>query len=265
MSPDIKQPLRPRHLVLWDVVTVSIVISIAVLGIVMRGWFSTEARTKSDPEENSSYIDSGDHNKPVVVVFVHGVFGDRNGSWLNTRSTSGFPELLATDPVLAHDVDVFVFEYFTPKFSLAPSIVDLADQLRGALEDHQVFTRHKKVVFLAHSMGGIVVRQYLLGNPDRIPSVPMIYFYATPTNGSELAALARIASTNPQLRGMTPIEGNDFLQSIQSNWLNSNKAKSIASYCGGRRTSDGRRNCRDPIQRNRALQPPPRSLRGESH
>ena len=78
-------PLRPRHLVLWDVVTVTIVLSIAVLGIVMRGWFGAEARIKSDPEENSSYINGGDHNKPVVVVFVHGVFGDKNGSWLNTR------------------------------------------------------------------------------------------------------------------------------------------------------------------------------------
>jgi len=231
MSPQPKQPLRPRHLVLWDVVTVAIVLSIAVLGIVMRGWFGAEARIKSDPEENSSYINGGNHNKPVVVVFVHGVFGDKNGSWLNTRSTSGFPELLATDPLLTNDIDVFVFEYFTPRFSLAPSIVDLADQLRGALDDHQVFTQHKQVVFLAHSMGGIVVRQYILGNQDRIPSVPMIYFYAMPTNGSELAALARIASKNPQLRGMTPIEGNDFLQSIQSNWFNSNKAQSIASYC----------------------------------
>ena len=97
---------------------------------------------------------------------------------------------------------------------------------------NQVFSQHQKVVFLAHSMGGIIVRQYLLGNQDRIPSVPMIYFDATPTAGSEWAALARIASANPQLRGMTPIESNDFLQSIQSEWLDLNKAQSIASYCG---------------------------------
>jgi hypothetical protein len=31
---------------------------------------------------------------------------------------------------------------------------------------------------------------------------------------------------------MTPIESNDFLQSIQSGWLNSTKAQTIASYCG---------------------------------
>lgn len=230
--PEPKHPLRPRHLILADAFAVAFVLAIAVCGVVMRGWFGAEARIKSDPKEASSYVGDGKHDKPVVVVFVHGVFGDRNASWLNVGSTSGFPQLIASDPVLSHDVDVFVFEYFTPKFSLAPSIVDLADQLRGALDDQGVFTRHKKVVFLAHSMGGIVVRQYLVGNPDKMALVPMIYFYATPTNGSELAALAKIASRNPQLRGMTPLESNDFLQSITSNWLNSSKAQSIASYCG---------------------------------
>ena len=225
-------PLRPRHLVLWDVIVAIFVLFIAALGMVTRGWFVAGARIKSEPEVESRYIDSGAHTKPVAVVFVHGVFGNKDETWLNSESGASFPELLATDPVVAKNADVFVFEYFTPKFSLAPSIVDLADQLRGTLDDNQVFSQHQKVVFLAHSMGGIVVRQYLLGNQDRISSVPMIYFYATPTAGSEWAALARIASANPQLRGMTPIESNDFLQSIQSEWLNSNKAQSIASYCG---------------------------------
>jgi triacylglycerol esterase/lipase EstA (alpha/beta hydrolase family) len=102
---------------------------------------------------------------------------------------------------------------------LAPSIVDLADQLRGDLDDHHVFEDHQKVVFLAHSMGGIVVREFLLNQQSRLAKVPMIFFYATPTNGSELAVLSKLASSNPQLRGMVPVEGNDLLQSIQSMWL----------------------------------------------
>jgi hypothetical protein len=80
-------------------------------------------------------------------------------------------------------------------------------------------------------MGGIVVRHFLLNHQDQIEKVPMVFFYATPTNGSEMAAVGQLASVNPQLRGMVPIKGNDLLQSIQSGWLNSDKAKSIASYC----------------------------------
>lgn len=232
ISPKHQQPLRPKYLVLWDVITLSLVLLIAAAGTLTRGWFGADARLKSAPEVDSSYVTAGAHNKQVAVVFVHGVFGTKDETWLNNESKVDFPELLATDPEFSEKVDVFVFEYFTPKFSLAPSIVDVADQLRGALDDHQVFEQHREVVFLAHSMGGIIVRQFLLSNQDRLPKVPMIFFYATPTNGSELAALAKIASANPQLRGMTPIEGNDFLQSIQSGWLNSTRARSIASYCG---------------------------------
>jgi hypothetical protein len=82
-------------------------------------------------------------------------------------------------------------------------------------------------------MGGIIVRQFLLNHQERMSQVPMIFFYAAPTNRSELASLAEIASANPQLRGMKPIEGNDLLQSLQSMWLSSQAAKSIASYCRG--------------------------------
>jgi pimeloyl-ACP methyl ester carboxylesterase len=109
--------------------------------------------------------------------------------------------------------------------------VDLDDQLRGALDDHQIFENHQKIVFLAHSMGGIVVRHFLLNHQDRIEKVPMVFFYATPTNGSEMASFGQLVSINPQLRGMVPIDTNDLLQSIQSGWLNSEKANSIASYC----------------------------------
>jgi PGAP1-like protein len=225
-------PLRPNNLALWDALTGLLILVVAFVGTLTRRWFDTNGQSKMATAVNSSYVGQGPHDEPVVVVFVHGVFGAKDASWLNSESKSSFPELLASDPNFTDQVDVFVFEYSSPEFRLAPSIVDIADQLRGALDDHQVFQKHKEVVFLAHSMGGIIVREFLLSNQDRIPKVPMIFFYATPTNGTQLAAIAKLASPNPQLRGMTPLEGNDFLQSIQSGWLNSSKAQSIASYCG---------------------------------
>jgi pimeloyl-ACP methyl ester carboxylesterase len=223
---------RRTNLIIPDVVTLACIALIAVVGIATGRWTGSTDLDGLPPEIRSSYIGDGTHKKPVVVVFVHGIFGTKQDTWLNQGSGGSFPDLLATDPELKDRVDVFAFEYFTPKWGAAPSIVDLADQLRGELNDHHVYEDHQKVVFVAHSMGGIIVRQFLLNHQDRIPQVPMIFFYATPTNGSELASLAEIASDNPQLRGMKPIEGNDLLQSIQSMWLSSKAAKSIASYCG---------------------------------
>ena len=66
------------------------------------------------------------------------------------------------------------------------------------LETAGVFER-REVMFVAHSMGGLVVWQLLLKYQGLAPKVPMIYFFATPTTGSELAALAKLAPTlNPQ-------------------------------------------------------------------
>jgi O-acetyl-ADP-ribose deacetylase (regulator of RNase III) len=203
-----------------------------VFGAMHSHWLRIPAQNTSTQSIGSAYIGTGRHKKAVAVVFVHGIFGTTEDTWLNPNSGSTFPGLLANDPDLQNKVDAFAFEYFTPKFNAAPPIVDLADQLRGELADHHLFEDHQKVVFIAHSMGGIVVREFLLNNREKISSVPMIFFYATPTNGADIAALAKIASANPQLRGMVPIESNDLLQSIQSSWLNSDQARSIPSYCG---------------------------------
>jgi pimeloyl-ACP methyl ester carboxylesterase len=202
------------------------------LAFLSRGWFGPGPNVKIAPEVKSGYVTEGSHNKVAAVVFVHGIFGTKDDTWLSADHNATFPRLLATDPALKDRVDVFAFEYFTPKFGAAPSIVDLADQLRGDLDDKRVFEDHQKVAFLAHSMGGLVVREYLLNNQIRIQKVPMVFFYATPTNGAEMARVGQLVSANPQLRGMVPIEGNDLLQSIQSGWMDSGQTKSIASYCG---------------------------------
>jgi pimeloyl-ACP methyl ester carboxylesterase len=168
------------------------------------------------------------YNKPAAVVFVHGIFGTKDDTWFNRGNS--FPALLASDPQFQNQADVFLFEYFTPRFGSAATISGLAGQLRGSLEDNRVFEDHKSVVFLSHSMGGLVVRQYLLTRHD-LSKIAMLYFYATPTNGSELTSTAQQISSNPQLRGMLPLEGNDLLQSIQDGWLQWDEAKRIPSYC----------------------------------
>lgn len=210
----------------------AVVAGFCVLLLIGRGLFGPGPSVKIAPKVASAYVTGGAHNKYAAVVFVHGIFGTKDDTWLSADGNASFPKMLASDPSVRDKIDAFAFEYFTPKFGAAPSIVDLADQLRGELQDHRVFEDHQKVAFLAHSMGGLVVRQYLLNHQDQIHQVPMVFFYATPTDGSEMASVGQLVSVNLQLRGMVPLEGNDFLQSIQSGWMNSSAAKSIASYCG---------------------------------
>ena len=222
-----RKPATGRGRALLWVAAIVIVIAAVTLVLARRRLLTFVDELPFDLK--SEYVGTSPHHKHVAVVMVHGIFGTKNDTWMNQGSS--FSNMLATDPELTANVDVFLFEYFTPKFSTAGSIVDLADQLRGRLDDHRVFEDHEQLIFLSHSMGGLIVRQYLITNRDRIPKVAMLYFYATPTNGSELTEVAHRISGNPQLRGMLPLEGNDLLQSIQSSWLADKGLMAIPSYC----------------------------------
>ncbi len=219
-----KEPRRRRFI--WVAVGSSALIILTVIVLANRGVISLD---RSPFDITADYIGTAPHKRPVAVVFVHGIIGSRDATWKN--QSASFPALLENDPEFQNEIDVFVYEYYTPKFGNANSIVGLADQFRGSLDDHRVFDDHQRVVFVSHSMGGLVVRQFLITNRERLAKVAMLYFYATPTNGSELTVVAKEISGNPQLRGMLPLEGNELLQSIQSSWLGWDAAKRLPSYC----------------------------------
>jgi hypothetical protein len=72
---------------------------------------------RSPSEIAADYIGSPPYNKPVAVVFVHGVLGNRQETWTNQQTS--FPALLKDDPGFRNQCDVFVHEYFSPRFGLA--------------------------------------------------------------------------------------------------------------------------------------------------
>jgi pimeloyl-ACP methyl ester carboxylesterase len=223
----VSTPRSPkRRRLIWAVLGLSVLVTSVLILLANRGIISID---RSPFEIKAAYIGPAPYDKPVAVVFVHGIIGSRDATWAS-QSTS-FPALLKSDPEFQNEIDVFVYEYFTPKFGKANSIAGLADQFRGSLDDHRVFDGHQRVVIVGHSMGGLIVRLFLLNKRERLAKVPMLYFYATPTNGSELTTVAQEISDNPQLRGMLPLEGNDLLQSIQSGWLGWDAAKKLPTYC----------------------------------
>src|SRR6201985_669506 len=96
-----------------------------------------------------------------VIVFVHGLHGSRD-SW---RASNGayWPDLIRTDPRFAFS-DVEVAEYPTPSSNGKMSSIQLADILWTHLKQDHVWD-HREVVFIAHSLGGILVEEMLLRHP----------------------------------------------------------------------------------------------------
>ncbi len=221
--------LRPMNEPKKNVLFVSI--SIAILASLLYIFFwSDRFGNPASAGIESHYVVSDSppsDRKTLCVVFVHGIFGN-DSTW--GKGETSLPKLLLSDPAFDGKVDAFLFEYTSPWLKNASSISQLSRKLSGALKDNHVWD-YQKVIFVAHSMGGIVVREYLVAHRDHISQIPMMYFYAVPTDGATLTRSASRISGNPQLRGMLPLEDNDFLDGVQDAWMGDKELKRLPTFC----------------------------------
>lgn len=156
----------------------------------------------------------------TAVLFVHGFNGDRT-TWQN--GDVQWPELLADDPQIGSDLDVYRLDYFStltqgaavPK--LSKMIAERLDQkFFGDSAQPSPQTAYSKIVMVCHSLGGILCRNYLLHVKLRwghqfLSLMRATITLGTPLNGSELANFL-VLSSNEQRRVLRPQDVNDFLQ-----------------------------------------------------
>ena len=162
-----------------------------------------------------------------VIVFVHGIHGNRE-SW---RAANGayWPDLIRTDPRFAYS-DVDVAQYPTPDSNGAMSSVQLADVLWAHLKQDHVW-EHSEVVFIAHSLGGILVEEMLLRHPAEAAKVKFIVSYGTPHEGSPIARIAALYDKDPLLRDLNDASDNAFLTQLEHNWRGHDSVNGIHRFC----------------------------------
>jgi pimeloyl-ACP methyl ester carboxylesterase len=176
---------------------------------------------------------SKDSHADRVIVFIHGVFGDGTSTWTNPATHAYFPALIRDDKTF-DGVDIWVHEFDTPKLRRTYTIDELADHLRKYLNNDNVIANHRQVIFVCHSLGGLVARAYLLKYRLPVNQVPMIYFFSTPTTGADVATLASFISANPQLTDMRKMttDSPGTIGTWQSQWVASEYSHATLSYCG---------------------------------
>src|SRR5262249_27296467 len=108
------------------------------------------------------------------------------------------------------------------------SIDELAENMRLQFAAHDV-SSHSQIAFLSHSMGGLITRAFLLKNRDVALRTKLVYFFSTPTTGSEVAQIATLILRNPQLSKMQTMRSADYLGDLQRQWLSAEFG--IPSYC----------------------------------
>lgn len=154
-------------------------------------------------------------NPSLSVVFVHGFLSSKD-CWKNENSGTYWPDLLKNQPGF-ESLGIYVYTYQTDFFSGSYNLGDVVDDLKEHLElDHVIDC--KRLIFVCHSMGGIVVRRFLVARAQDLldrKTIVGLYLVASPSLGSEYANwLNPIA----KFMGHTQAEVLRFSQNNQ--WLN---------------------------------------------
>ncbi len=166
----------------------------------------------------------------VAMVFVHGLFGDTVGTWTSEKGTRFF-DLVADNPAIKGKVDMLAFGFPSRMFKSGSfDIGAAANKLHASLEYHNVLG-YSKIVFVAHSMGGLVTMRELLTHREILPKVPLLVFLATPQEGADIARIARYVANNPALEQLKPADHNALLRDLSDAWNTLPDAQRPAVRC----------------------------------
>jgi hypothetical protein len=177
---------------------------------------------------NCSPTDDACKQNRIALVFVHGLRGS-NDSWRHESSTKSWPQMISADPDLK-SYDVFTVDYDSFATAASPSIMQIYKEFEILLrplayQDPRTHEArgYKHVVFIAHSLGGLIVERYLVGvitqgghfalNRHRIA-----FLLGTPAFGSHYADFVTFLSQNEQLRILGSVDSNDFMQFLHTNF-----------------------------------------------
>jgi hypothetical protein len=137
-------------------------------------------------------------DRKLDVVFVHGLGDNDVDAWQQKgKPTTFWPSWLADD---FNEIQVGMLQYPAPQFKFGSMAMAIPDRAAGILEfltDKGVGQR--EILFVAHSLGGIIVKQ-LLAMSEMYADRPRgaiahatrgVVFLATPHTGSEYATWAQ--------------------------------------------------------------------------
>jgi pimeloyl-ACP methyl ester carboxylesterase len=153
------------------------------------------------------------------IVLIHGFGGRADQTW------GDLPEILVAEPAL-REWDVVSLGYETDLvasllgfwkrgfWSRQPSLQSLADGLRTRFGDVEPLASYRDVVFVAHSMGGLVLQRALLDGEPLRKKTRRVFLFGTPSGGLTLAGRGRWV--NQQVRDMAA--GGEFIRGLRAGW-----------------------------------------------
>ena len=148
-------------------------------------------------------------NKDTLVVFIHGFTGDARQTW------GDFPRFLhqALSESRPESYKMYSFGYHSSLLTVSPKLDEVVKDLLANLDEYK---EAKEIIIIAHSMGGLIAKQYVLsflGRNDNAGAlkVSQIFLIAVPNTGSDLAEI---------VDSWTPLEKRQVQYLVPNNtWL----------------------------------------------
>jgi Alpha/beta hydrolase family len=205
--------------------TASGLITVVLMFVIGCQRQDSSASSVSSDHQVAHYVRRGSGAR--VIVFVHGIFGGATSTWSYSSAVS-WPDMLKSDSIFDGS-DIYVASYDSPYHGNQMTIDEVVESLNSRFDSDKVFAEHREVVFVAHSLGGLVVQRYLLTRRELANQVSFIYFFSTPETGANVAKLGRVFNADPLLKEMLPGDSNDYLLNMENEWRNAHF--SIHRYC----------------------------------
>jgi pimeloyl-ACP methyl ester carboxylesterase len=178
----------------------------------------------------------------TVVVFVHGFLGGSRTTWLS-EATSGpeksryWPQLVLDDPRLGQPsvfLGGFYTEFTSGDFDIGDAREELLARLSKSVDGQPAVLDKKTIVFVAHSLGGVVVRDLLSKRPEDFAGKRVgLLLVDSPSEGSWYANF--VASFPTQLNNKLLAQlktDSDYLRIVHENFLLMVQQRKISSLAG---------------------------------
>ena len=159
-----------------------------------------------------------------AIVFVHGFMGDNKNTWTNNEKKVYWPELMANDKNFS-SYDIYTINYYAELFGNRFTLKELGIWLNVELKNIGVIGQNKydNIIFIAHSMGNIVVRAAIYEEKDKYSEIkiPLILSFGAPSKGSDLAMIGKAFFPDNQSFANLTSSQNIYLNLLNDEWKNS--------------------------------------------
>jgi hypothetical protein len=192
-------------------------LTLLITTILMIGCRPTATENATNPRLTASTRYIRRTNAEAVIVFVPGLFGDAVSTWTNSTTHAYWPELIAHDPAFI-DSDIYAFTNSARRIG---TISEIVENLNLQLTSDEVFKAHKRVIFICHSVGAVIVRAYLLRYRNQATQVPLIFLLSPLSSGASIERSVK-SLQGSAISDTSFDDANGYLASVEGEWRAAN-------------------------------------------